>query len=149
MKKNKISEAKVVYKNKVKPSERLTISTSKDCYKAFLTVFNEDTIELKESMKALFLNNANQALAFITISDGGTDSTPMDIRQIMQCALLVNAKRLILCHNHPSGDVTPSIEDIAVTYNVRKACDVMGIELIEHLIISSDDYFSFVGKGLM
>lgn len=148
-KKNKMSLIKIVYKNKQKPSERLKISTIKDCYEAFLSIFDEDTIELKESLKVMFLNASSEVLGYIIASDGGTNNTSMDIRQIMQCALMTNAERLILCHNHPTGDVTPSIDDIAVTYNLKRACDMMGIELIEHLIISSDGCFSFVDKGLM
>ena len=67
----------------------------------------------------------------------------------MQRALLCNASRIMIAHNHPSGNSEPSREDKKTTENIRKACDLIGIPLLDHIIIGEDEYFSFKGEGLL
>jgi DNA repair protein RadC len=81
------------------------------------------------------------------ISDGGISGTVTDVRLIMQSALLTNASGLILCHNHPSGTLIPSAMDSAVTNKIKKACEVLDIELLDHIIISTEGYYSFADSG--
>ena len=145
----KLNKVKVSYKNEEKLSERLTMENITDSIKIFMQIFDEDTMDLKESVKVLFLNSANHVLSYMDLSEGGTLSAEIDVKLILQGALTDNASKIILCHNHPSGDVTPSIEDIKVTSKIKNACDMMNIQLLDHVIITSEHYFSFLKGGLM
>ena len=145
-----VSQVKLTYTNDVIISERLEVEDIADCYEVFKSVFDADTIDLKETVKALFLNNSNHVLACMNVSEGGTMSSSVDIKMIIQCALLTNAHKIIICHNHPSGDVTPSLDDIKATSILNDACNVMTINLLDHMIIASGDKcFSFVANKLM
>ena len=122
---NEVSEVKLSYKTKVKASERPNVRNSKASYDILLRHFDDDIIEYTESMKMLLLNRAKKVLGVMDISEGGTAGTTADIKIIMQCALLGNADGIILCHNHPSGTLQPSSEDIIVTQKVKSACNVI------------------------
>ena len=93
------------------------------------------------------MNHANRILNTVQISKGGITNTPVDTRIIMQQAVLNKATQLILCHNHPSGSVTPSRADIQLTEKLRKAADLMDILLVDHIIIHKEEYYSFVEEG--
>jgi len=147
MNNNEVSEVKLSYKSKVKASERPSICNSKASYDILMKVYDDDTIEYTESMRMLLLNRAGKVLGVMDISNGGTAGTTADIKVIMQCALLGNANGIILCHNHPSGNLQPSSEDIIVTQKVKSACNVMDIQLLDHIIISSEYYYSFADEG--
>jgi len=143
-----VCEVKLTYSNKVKASERLAIKQSKEVY-TFLRdyVFNPETIEFRESFKLVLLNGANKILGFSTISDGGLNSTIADVRMIMQAALLSNASAMIIAHNHPSGQLHPSEEDKFLTNKIKSASDVLNIKLLDHVIVTSEGYYSFADEG--
>ena len=146
---NEVSEVKLSCKSKVKASERPRVCNSKASYDILLKLYDDDTIEYRESMKMLLLNRAGKVLGVMDISDGGTAGTTADIKVIMQCALLGNANGIILCHNHPSGNLQPSKEDTVLTQKVRSACDIMDMQLLDHIIISSEHYYSFADEGCL
>ena len=108
-----------------------------------------DTIEYRESMKLVLLNRANKVLGVYNLSEGGIDGTYCDVRQILQIALLSNASGVIMSHNHPSGNTTPSIADEKLTTQVKQACDIMNIRLLDHLIVTLESYYSFTDEGLI
>lgn len=143
-----VCEVKLTYSNKVKASERLALKQSNEVY-TFLRdyVFNPDTIEFRESFKLILLNGANKILGFSTISDGGLNSTVADVRMVMQAALLSNASSMIIAHNHPSGQLFPSEEDKQLTNKIRSASDILNIRLFDHVIVTSEGYFSFADEG--
>lgn len=146
----KAAEVKLIYKNKVKASERLEIYSSTDVYKLLINNFyDKDTIEYKESFKVILVNQANKVLGVTTISEGGISETIADIRIILQAAILSNASGIILSHNHPSGNLTPSEEDKRLTQRLNEAAIIMRIKLLDHLIITSEGYLSFVDEGLI
>ena len=138
-----ISEVKLTYKTKVKPSERPKVLDSKTSYQILLRAFDTETIELCESMKLLLLNRADKVSGIMDVSNGGISGTITDVRMIMQCAILTGASGIILCHNHPSGNLEPSAEDSAATYRIKKAYEVMNIQLLDHIIVTPESYFSF------
>ena len=144
---NEVSEVKLSYKSKVKASERPNVRNSKASFDILLKHFDYDTIEYKESLKMLLLNRAKKVLGVMNISEGGTAGTTADIKVIMQCALLGNADGIILCHNHPSGTLQPSSEDMTLTQRVKSACNVMDIQLLDHIILTSEHYYSFADEG--
>jgi len=145
---NEVSEVKLSYKSKVKASERPKVLNSKASFDILLKSFDHDTIELRETMKMLLLNRANKVLGVMDVSNGGTAGTVIDVKLIMQCALLSNASSIILCHNHPSGNLTPSTEDNNMTRKIKNACDIMSINLLDHIIITSEEkYYSYADEG--
>ena len=100
------------------------------------------TLDHEESW-VLFLTADNRLLCKEMITKGTLTSTLLDARTILRRALLNNAAAIILTHNHPSGNPTPSNSDIKMTSDIKEACHLMSIALIDHLIISTDSYFSF------
>ncbi|MGE8512960.1 MAG: JAB domain-containing protein, partial [Chryseobacterium culicis] len=81
------------------------------------------------------------------ISESGISSTIVDVRIIMQAALLCNASAVILAHNHPSGNLNPSNEDLKITQNIKNASIFLNIQLLDHCILTSEDYLSFADEG--
>lgn len=93
--------------------------------------------------------NFNTKLEIINahiISVGGIDSTAIDVKNIFKSALLSNASSLMLIHNHPSGDCKPSKDDLVVTENVKKACMLMDMRFIDHIVVGKDRYYSIEGR---
>jgi DNA repair protein RadC len=103
----------------------------------------------REQFCVLMLNSKNITIGMNIVSIGGLSSAPVSPRDVLKPAILANAAALILAHNHPSGDLTPSSADIAITQTIVHASSILGITIHEHLIISMDDdgYFSFAEHG--
>ena len=95
------------------------------------------------------LNTKNRIIGAFEVCIGTIDSSLVNIRGIMQRALLCNASRIMVAHNHPSGDSSPSREDKKSTMKIKEACNLMGISLLDHIIIGEDEYFSFKAEGLL
>ena len=143
-----LSEVMVSYKTKQKL--KVKISQSRDAYEVFFALYDKDTIEYQEQFYLLLLNRANLVLGWIKLSQGGTSGTFVDPKIIFTLALKTNASSIVLCHNHPSGNLKPSEQDITLTKNINNAGKIMDVKLLDHLIISSDDvYYSFADEGLL
>lgn len=142
-----VSEVELVYKNRVPYADRPEIKSSRDSYQLFLSAWDQNKIDLQEQFKVLFLNRSNQALAISEISCGGITGTVVDIRLILSTALKLHATVMILCHNHPSGKLSPSIQDEKITEQIKNASALLDIRLLDHLILSSEGYFSFADEG--
>ena len=143
----KVGEVKLSYKPKFKNQQKVTCS--EDAYKYMLSTYKKGTICYKEYFKVLFLNQANQILGYTLISEGGLTETTADVRLIFQTALLTNSVALILAHNHPSGNLKPSPEDIRLTKQVREASNFMRIKILDHIILSDTEYYSFADEGML
>ena len=142
-----VNEVKLTYRTKQKASERPKVFSSNSVYKVLLNCFDSDTIEYRESFKVLLLNRQNKVLGVMNISEGGIDGTTVDIRLILQAALLSNSSNIVISHNHPSGNPNPSKDDDYITMRVQRACDAMSIKLFDHIILSADSYFSYADEG--
>jgi DNA repair protein RadC len=139
-----ISEVKLIYRTKVKASERFQVKTSKDAFDIFLEHWDPGTIEHVEEFKLMLLTRSNKVLGIASISKGGLSGTVTDVKIILQYAIKANASGMIICHNHPSGHLQPSESDLAITRKVKDAAKVMDIQLLDHLIINPDwEYYSF------
>ena len=127
-----------------------SIGTSNPCMNSPKNVFMTLGPHLShldhEECWVIYLNKANRMTGKERISSGGFDSTLMDNRYILHKALEQKAAGLILAHNHPSGDMYPSIADINATQELSKGLKACGISLIDHVIISSDGYYSFADE---
>ena len=118
------------------------ITSREEAYKKFLEVFKLDK-KPEEYMVMFSLNNKNEINGAFMIAKGGTSEISFSIQNIIKRALLSNGTKVLLAHNHPSGDPTPSIIDIKTTRRIKEACELMSIEFLDHLIIG-DNSFSTV-----
>ncbi len=103
----------------------------------------------REVFAVIFLNQANRVNHFEVVSQGGITGTVADPRLILKKALESLAVNIILCHNHPSGNLKPSKADEDLTYKIREAARYFDIKVIDHIIVSDDGYFSFADEGMM
>lgn len=138
-------EMKVAYKKRI--PKRFKIQKSSDSYEFFKTLFNETTIEWTESCYILCLNKINGVIGFYKLSEGGTSGVLVDSKVIYSIALQCGASSVMVAHNHPSGNLKPSPGDEHVTKQLKEAGKVLDIALLDHLIISSDGYYSFADEG--
>lgn len=123
------------------------LQTPQDAARIFVTLLRDEVVEVGG---LLCLSTRHHVLAYHELSRGTVDATIMHPRDIFKAALLTNATAVILGHNHPSGDVTPSPDDRAITSRIAAAGVLMGIELIDHFIVSADaKYLSFKETGLL
>lgn len=141
----KVAEVTLQYRPICKKQGK--VISSEEAYNILRPTFKEGTIEYREYAKVLYLNQASEVIACNTVSEGGLTETSVDVRLLLQGALLTNATQIILAHNHPSGNLKPSSQDDMLTRNVKNACEVMRVHFADHLILSADDYYSYRDEG--
>ena len=105
----------------------------------------------REQFVVALLNAKNAIIGLNIVSVGVLSSTQVHPREVLKPAILANSSAMILCHNHPSNDLSPSIDDLEVTRKIIKAADIIGIQVHEHLIINLEDhrFFSFADEGII
>jgi DNA repair protein RadC len=126
--------------------EKPKITSSKDVANLMQPVLGD--LE-HEEFWALFLNNSNKVVAKNQISKGGLTATIVDIRLVFKRALELASVGIIVCHNHPSGKLQPSIADKQLTQKIKEAGTTLDIKLLDHLIITEKGYFSFADENLL
>ncbi len=146
---NQVAEIELVYKTKVKASVRPQIRSSRDASEIFRNNWDENKMDFIEQFKVLLLSKANRVLAIYEQSTGGITSTIADARLIYVAALKAGASNIIICHNHPSGNLKPSITDQEMTTKLKQAGELLEIRLYDHIIITSEGYYSFADSGLV
>lgn len=124
--------------------QRPRIKMSKDIYDVFRHV---NANSPHEEMWALFLDHGNKVLGKFQVSVGSAKATLFDVKKILKEALLRSAEGVALCHNHPSGVLTPSGPDQAITDAFANACRTMDLRFLDHIIISTEGYYSFSDEG--
>jgi DNA repair protein RadC len=144
-----IAEVELIYSTKVKPSNRVKISSSKDAYEILNKTWNVNTIELREEMKVILLNNSHKVLGIYNVSHGGITGTVADPKLIFAAALKANATGVILAHNHPSGNSQPSQADIGLTRKCKEIGELFDIKILDHMIMTTEGYYSFADEGMM
>lgn len=140
-----VAEIKVSYSTTSTP--KIKITSVNKAFEVLLSLWDLDTIELQEEFKVLLLNRANEVLGIYPLSKGGITGTVVDSRLIFAVALKCNATGILLCHNHPSGNLKPSDADITLTRSIKKCADFLDITLIDHLIITKNGFYSFSNEG--
>ena len=105
----------------------------------------------REQFCIILLNAKNEMIGVNIVSIGALSSASVHPREVLKPAILANSAAMVLSHNHPSGDLTPSPEDLAITKKIVQASEAIGIQVHEHIIISMDDdrYYSFADHGLI
>jgi DNA repair protein RadC len=145
-----ISEVRLVYRTKVKASDRLQVKCSKDAFDIFMESWDLDSIEHIKEFKLMLLNRSNRVLGISSLSKGGTTGTVVDVKLLLQYTIKSNANATIMCHNHPSGNLQPSEADMAITKKVKDSTKLMDIQLLDHLIIIPEGrYYSMGDEGII
>ncbi len=134
------------YNLTVKESEsefkKVKITSSKDAYQVIKQFYHED-IEIYESFFILLLNRANETTGYAKISQGGITGTVVDTKIIAKYCIDTLASSVVLAHNHPSGNLSPSDADNKITLKIKKALEYIDTVVLDHLIITKKDYYSF------
>lgn len=127
-------------------SEKPIISNSDDAYQ----VFKNQLSDLRtEEFWAVFVNQSNKIVHLSKLTQGGISQSIVDVRILFKTALDHFATGIIIAHNHPSGSLKPSKEDINITKKIRDAGEFLSVQLLDHLIITQNSYFSFSDEGLL
>jgi DNA repair protein RadC len=137
----RLTRGKVVAKNK--------ISSSEDAVSILKKFITRSKIETQEFAVAMFLNNNSNVLAVYQFGMGGITATVMDERLLMAAALKLGATGIILCHNHPSGQLRPSEADKTVTAKIVKIANLHNMQVVDHIIVTKDGYYSFAENGIL
>jgi DNA repair protein RadC len=145
-----IPQVQLSYVNDFRGVKPLKITSSRDAHKYFLDAYEVGKIGHVEQFHLILMNRNNMVLGIQKVSEGGVSGTVVDPKIIFQAALLANASAIILCHNHPSGNLCPSSQDLAITRKLSEAAKVLEIGISDHIILSPDgSYLSFADDGLM
>ena len=146
MKKYKTTISEYSLKYTKSEIQKTKITTSESASNV-IRQFYFDDINIYESFFILLLNRANITTGFAKISQGGTAGTVVDIKIIAKYAVDSLSPNIIICHNHPSGNKQPSDADLNITRKIKDALLLLDIQLIDHIIITENDFYSFADNG--
>ena len=139
-----------VYSIKKNQSEfpRQKISSSKDA-EQFIRQFYGDDLEVYESFFLLLLNQANETVGYAKISQGGIAGTIVDVKIIAKYVVDTLSQAVVLAHNHPSGNIRPSQADETITTRIKATLNLFDCKVLDHIILTADNYFSFQDNGII
>jgi DNA repair protein RadC len=144
---NNLAEVKIFYSSHVPACDRIKVRCSQDADRALRLIW--PSFEHREYFFIVLLNRANQILGYSQISMGGLSGTVTDVRIIYQIAIKTNACGIILAHNHPSGNLSPSEADLAITKKIKEAGKILDISVLDHLILTDASYMSMADDNLI
>lgn len=121
--------------------------TSSDVASQYIRQFYNDDINMYESSFILLLNRANITIGYAKISQGGVTGTIIDARIVCKYAVDTLSSGVIICHNHPSGDLRPSQADLEITRKLKDCLNMFDIKMLDHIIITETGYYSFADEG--
>jgi DNA repair protein RadC len=143
-----LQEVQLSYKAKSRMESQPRITNSRQAYDLLMdNCYDAQTVEYRESTKVIFLNVNNDVLGIMNVTEGGLNKAMVDVRIIMQAAILSCASGIIFSHNHPSKNTTASRQDDTLTDTLKKACKVMDMTLCDHIIVTNDNYYSYADEG--
>lgn len=145
MKKIKLPELKI--KVKATKGDEFYIKNSEDIVNVLRSIFNADTLLWTEEFILVCLNRAHKVIGYYKVGAGGFSGVVCDNKVIMTMALQSSASSLIVAHNHPSGNLNPSENDKSMTDKINGACKLFDINLLDHIILTEDSYYSFAEEG--
>lgn len=128
--------------------EIIKVHSSEDAFNFSRKFYHEDVL-IYESAFIILLNQANNITGYTKISQGGISQTLVDRRIIAKYAIDALSSAVIFVHNHPSGNIKPSQEDIKLSYEIKKGLNLFGIKLLDSIIISDDKYYSMLDEGIL
>ncbi|MEM9389282.1 MAG: JAB domain-containing protein [Bacteroidota bacterium] len=146
---SQISQIELVYKRKIKASDRPKVKRSQDAEKLFRQNWNDCNMDLCEEFKILFLDRNNDCMGISSLSKGGVSGTIADPKIIFATALKVRANSIICAHNHPSGCLDPSYADVILTKRLVQVGKYLTLPVNDHLILTREGYYSMTDNGLI
>jgi DNA repair protein RadC len=130
--------------------DRPLITNASDAVEVIKLVIDMQRIALQEQFIVIYLNQANKVIGTMNVFSGSIKSTVIDIKLILASGILLMSSGVIVAHNHPSGNLKPSRDDLALTKRLSTALQYMEMKLVDHFIITPDeDYLSFANEGLL
>ncbi len=144
-----LQEIASVYIPAIKVQERTKIHMSRNVFEYYTNHVRNYRDNLAERFIIIPVNRGNYILGWYEVSTGGIGGTVTDIKMIIQQLLLTNAYAAVIIHNHPSGNVTPSEHDIKLTKRIKDAMILFEMILLDHIIVSEDNYYSFADEGTL
>jgi DNA repair protein RadC len=130
--------------------DRPLITNASDAVEVIKLVIDMQRIALQDQFIVIYLNQANKVIGTMNVFSGSIKSTVIDIKLILASGILLMSSGVIVAHNHPSGNLKPSREDLALTKRLSTALQYMEMKLVDHFIITpDDDYLSFANEGLL
>jgi DNA repair protein RadC len=143
----KLPQTKITVKTKKGDGITYQMKSSADAAQFFRTIFNADTIQWTEESAMITLNRANEVISVDKLSSGGTSGVIVDAKVVFTIALKLTGHSIILAHNHPSGNLKPSEQDIEITRKLRSGGDILDIRVLDHIILSDSGYLSMSDEG--
>lgn len=143
-----VAEIQLTYKSNVMPSLRPKITTSRDAFNILKENWDDTKIEFVEQFKVMLTNRAQKVLGIFEVSTGGVTGTVADPKVIFAAAIKASACGIILAHNHPSGNLSPSQADIDLTRKMKEGGKFLEIQLLDHIIVTTEGYYSFADEGM-
>lgn len=125
------------------------VNSSDEAYLVFQHIFESEKLDYKEFFFVLLLSYSKRCIWYSKISEGSVAGTVVNVREVLQLALKTNASGVIIAHNHPSGNLKPSESDIKLTRKIKDGCGLFDVQLLDHLIITSEGYLSIADEGLI
>jgi DNA repair proteins len=144
-----VSEISVSYQPKFKASERPRVTSAQEAYKVLINNWDIQKINFQEQFYVLMLNSDGRVIGIALISTGGKAATIADPKIIFSIALKAQAVSIILAHNHPSENLKPSQADLSLTKRMVEAGKFLDLTVIDHLIVTSEGFYSFGDEGLI
>ncbi|KJJ39870.1 JAB domain-containing protein [Aequorivita vladivostokensis] len=142
----KMYEVGIVYKRPLFDTMPV-IKNSCDAHTVLSELIDYDLVDFKEYFWVLLLTKSNRVLGFSQIGMGDTAGVVVNVKEIFQLALKTNASGIILCHNHPSGNLTSSKPDRTLTEKIKIAGNIFSIQLVDHIIITREGFYSLADNG--
>lgn len=146
MSENYVNEIEVIYKPRLDLKQLTKVSNNYQILD-FLKEIWADDIEYRERFYAVYLNRQNNILGYYLISAGGCSGTFIDLKLIFQPALKLHASSIIIAHNHPSGSLKPSEQDLQMTKKIVEAGKILAIPILDHIILTVSNHYSFLNNN--
>lgn len=141
-------EIEIVYKPNLSAANLIKIESAYDAVEFLRSIWPDD-LEFRERFYAVYLNRQNKILGYFLISVGGISGTFVDAKLVFQPAFAMHASGIILAHNHPSGNLKPSGNDEKLTKNLVTAGKLLDMQVLEHIILTNDSFYSFANNSLI
>lgn len=142
-----VNEVELVYRSKIDPKDKVRLDSSQSVYDVLLGAWDLNKMELVEQVMIMMLDRSNHCLGISCIATGGVSECVVDAKIVFATALKANASQIILAHNHPSGNLCPSRNDVTITKKLMQGAKFLDIHFVDHMIVSRHGYNSFAEDG--
>lgn len=145
-----LGEVDVIYRYTSTLNDRPLVRTSEDALAIIKQLYILDKLGLQEQFVVVYLNRCNRVIGTSNLFTGGVAGTVVDVKILLSVGLKLMASNILVSHNHPSGNLKPSNEDIALTKKIKIALECLDMTLLDHIIINPNyEYLSFANEGLL